>query len=200
MIYEINHIWTAERWSLQWTLIIQLCKEAWKKNSGLQRGLNPWPCDTSVLSYEATDVGSRSIVGSFMNEPSPNVSGFIAQLVEHCTSIARSRVQTLLKPWIFFSGFFTQLHKLCSLRRSFLHFHDLILLHFWSVSWKMIPYSSPKLSDLYTLSQSKLLENHTLHSGTWQYPSPRGHFNNLWSNHHQSQENCVSLVEGIKFW
>ena len=32
----------------------------------------------------------------------------------------------------------------------------------------MIPYSRPKLSDLYTLSQSKLLENHTLslYSGT----------------------------------
>ena len=26
----------------------------------------------------------------------------------------------------------------------------------------MIPYSRPKLSDLYTLSQSELLENHTL--------------------------------------
>ena len=34
----------------------------------------------------------------------------------------------------------------------------------------MIPYSRPKLSDLYTLSQSKLLENHTLHSGTY-YPT-----------------------------
>ena len=32
----------------------------------------------------------------------------------------------------------------------------------------MIPYSRPKLSDLYTLSQSKLLENHyTLHRGTY---------------------------------
>ena len=31
----------------------------------------------------------------------------------------------------------------------------------------MIPYSRRKLSDLYTLSQSKLLENHTLHSGTY---------------------------------
>ena len=30
----------------------------------------------------------------------------------------------------------------------------------------MIPYPRPKLSDLYTLPQSKLLENHTLHSGT----------------------------------
>ena len=33
----------------------------------------------------------------------------------------------------------------------------------------MIPYFKPKLSDLYTLSQSKLLENHTLHSGTYLY-------------------------------
>ena len=33
----------------------------------------------------------------------------------------------------------------------------------------MIPYSRPKRSDLYTLSLSKLLENHTLHSGTYLY-------------------------------
>ena len=33
----------------------------------------------------------------------------------------------------------------------------------------MIPYSRAKRSDLYTLSQSKLLENHTLHSGTYLY-------------------------------
>ena len=33
----------------------------------------------------------------------------------------------------------------------------------------MIPYSRPKLSDFYTLSQSKLLENHNLHSGTYLY-------------------------------
>ena len=33
----------------------------------------------------------------------------------------------------------------------------------------MIPYSRPKCSDLYTLSQSKLVENHTLHSGTYLY-------------------------------
>ena len=42
----------------------------------------------------------------------------------------------------------------------------------------MIPSSRPQLSDLYTLSQSKLLENHTFHSGTHLYspymavPSP----------------------------
>ena len=33
----------------------------------------------------------------------------------------------------------------------------------------MIPFSRPKLSDLYTLFQSKLFENHTLHSGTYLY-------------------------------
>ena len=34
MIYEINHIWTAEmkwKWSSQWTQFMQLRKEAWKK-------------------------------------------------------------------------------------------------------------------------------------------------------------------------
>ena len=60
-----------KKWSSQWTLFIQLRKEALKKkNSGLQRDLNPWPRDTGVilyqLSYEATDVGGKSIVGSYV--------------------------------------------------------------------------------------------------------------------------------------
>ena len=45
----------------------------------------------------------------------------------------------------------------------------------------MIPYSRLKRSDLYTLSYSDLLENYTLHSGTYLYspymavpPPPRG--------------------------
>ena len=42
------------------------------------------------------------------NWPAPNASGFIAQLVEHRTGIARSRVQSPLKSLIFFfSGYFT---------------------------------------------------------------------------------------------
>ena len=36
------------------------------------------------------------------NWPAPNVSGFIARLVERRTGIARSRVQAPLKSWIFF--------------------------------------------------------------------------------------------------
>ena len=59
-----------EEWSSQlWSQFLQLRKEAWKKNSGLQRGLIPWPRDTGAtlyqLSYESTDVGSRSILGSY---------------------------------------------------------------------------------------------------------------------------------------
>ena len=46
------------------------CVRKPEKNSGLQWGLNPWPRDTGMmlyqLSYEATDVGSRSIVGSYV--------------------------------------------------------------------------------------------------------------------------------------
>ena len=44
----------------------------------------------------------------------------------------------------------------------------------------MIPYSRPKLSDLYTLSQSKLLVTihstaaHTYMAHIWQYPPPPG--------------------------
>ena len=70
MIYEINHIWTAEmewQWRNDSRSERNLCNCVKKplKNSGPQRGLNPWPRDTGAilyqLSYEATDVGSRSI-------------------------------------------------------------------------------------------------------------------------------------------
>ena len=69
---------------------MKLRKEAWKKKSGLERGLNPWPRDTGVmlyqLSYEATDVGSRSIVGSYVpvKEMSVNdIVGYNCELWVH---------------------------------------------------------------------------------------------------------------------
>ena len=47
----------------------------------------------------------------------------------------------------------------------------------------MIPYSRPKLSDLNTLSQSKLLENHTLQRGqTYSPPAPAGYLHNMQNN------------------
>ena len=50
MIYEINHIWTAEtkwKWRNDRRSERNLCNcvKRPEKNSGLQRGLNPWPRD-----------------------------------------------------------------------------------------------------------------------------------------------------------
>ena len=51
-----------KKWSSQWT------QEAWKKFNGVwTRDLAiPVRCSTMQLSYEATDVGSRSIVDSYV--------------------------------------------------------------------------------------------------------------------------------------
>ena len=101
-----------KKWSPQWTQFMQLRKEAWKK---IQDFNGVWTPDLVItgamlyqLSYEATDVGSRSnfFHGNIWthNRPAPNISGFIAQLIEHCTGIPRSQVQTPLKSWIFFQA------------------------------------------------------------------------------------------------
>ena len=64
----VINIMKMKKWSSQWTQFMQMRKEACKKNSGLQRALNPWPRDNGAmlyqLSYDATDVGSRSIVNN----------------------------------------------------------------------------------------------------------------------------------------
>ena len=59
-----------KKWSSQWTKFMQLRKEAWKKIQDFNR---VWTRDLAItgamlyqLSYEATDVGSRSIVGSYV--------------------------------------------------------------------------------------------------------------------------------------
>ena len=40
------------------------------------------------------------------------------------------------------------------------------------VSWKVVPYFRPNLSDFYSLSQTTLLTNHTLHSSIPSAPAP----------------------------
>ena len=134
MIYEINHIWTVEmkwKWRNDRRSGRNLCNCVKKpeKNSGLQWGLNPWPHNTTVmlyqLSYEATDVGSRSIVGSYVPVKEMSVNDIwnksymnfgnemkmkkwsspwtqFMQLCKEAWKIARSQVQTPLKSWIFF--------------------------------------------------------------------------------------------------
>ena len=59
-----------KKWSSQWTQFMQLRKEAWKK---IQDFNGVWTNDLAItvamlyqLSYEATDVGSGSIVGLYV--------------------------------------------------------------------------------------------------------------------------------------
>ena len=59
-----------KKWSLQWAQFMQLCKEAWKKFR-TSTGFEPVTSRFAgamlyQLSYEATDIGSRSIVGSYV--------------------------------------------------------------------------------------------------------------------------------------
>ena len=67
--------------------------------------------------------------------PAPNVSGFIAQLVEHRTGNREVTGSNPVEVLNVFSGFFTQLHKLRSLRRSFLYFHFISAVHIWFISY-----------------------------------------------------------------
>ena len=85
MIYEINHIWTAE---MKWK---------WRNDQKLQDFNGVWTRDLAIP--------------------------------------VRCSTNELWSHWIFFSGFFTQLHKLRSLRRSFLHFHFISAVHLWVISY-----------------------------------------------------------------
>ena len=66
-----------KKWSSQWTQFMQLRKEAWKKFRTLT-GFEPVTSRYRVmlyqLSYEATDVGSRSIVDSSAYVPVKEIS------------------------------------------------------------------------------------------------------------------------------
>ena len=104
MIYEINCIWTAEmkwkwrKWSSQWTQFMQLRKEAWKKfrtSTGFEPVTSRYRCDAL---------------------PTELWSHWYWEQVNCRFICSRERIS--------FSGYFTQLHKLRSLRRSFLHFHN----------------------------------------------------------------------------
>ena len=58
----------------------------------------------------------------------------------------------------------------------------------------MTPYSGPKLSDFYTLSQTKLLENHTLHNGAHTYISHIGPPPPTWAFPNQVRPSFPDLV------
>ena len=98
-----------KKWWSQWT-VDNLCNCVKKpeKNSGLQRGLNPWPRDTSAmlyqLSYEATDVGSRSIVGSYVPVKEMSVNDIWNKSYMNCGN------EMKMKKW---SSQWTQFMQLC---------------------------------------------------------------------------------------
>ena len=82
------------------------------------------------------------------NWPAPNVSGFIAQLVERRTGIASSRVQAPLKSWIFFR----LLYAIAKIARIILHLisypqftYDLFHMHH-SPSCLSREHMNPKLT------------------------------------------------------
>ena len=122
MIYEKNHIWTAEmkwKWRNDRRSERNLCKCVKKSEKKIQDFNGVWT---------RWSPGSRSF--SFLHFYSLLVLFFTTFLYV----IARSRVRTPLRSWIF-SGFFTQLHKLRSLRRSFLHFHFISAVYVWFISY-----------------------------------------------------------------
>ena len=98
-------------WSSQWTQFMQLRKEAWKNfrtSTGFEPVTSQYRCDalpTELWSHWCWEQVS---------------CGFIC-----------SREYF----FFFFSGFFTQLHKLRSLRRSLLRFHFISAAHIWFISY-----------------------------------------------------------------
>ena len=86
------------------------------------------------------------------NWPAPNVSGFIAQLVEHRTGIARSRVQAPLKSWFFFRLLYAIVKIAIITARIILHLisypqftYDLFHMHH-SLTYLSREHMNPKLT------------------------------------------------------
>ena len=103
MIYEINHIWSAEmkwKWRNDHRSEHNLCNCVKKPEKKIQDFNRVWTCDPAISVRCSTNWAMKLLTlgAGFI------VSGFIAQLVEHRTGIARSRIQTLLKSWIFFQA------------------------------------------------------------------------------------------------
>ena len=151
--YEINHMWTAdmksnEEWSSQlWSQFLQLCKEAWKKNSYDCKN-----CDHNCEDHSSFDFISAVHIwfisyASFIyiiifhgniwthNWPAPNVSGFIAQLVERRTGIARSRVKTRWSPEFLFRLLYAIVKIAITTARIVLHLEVIIICRFLAVIW-----------------------------------------------------------------
>ena len=132
--YEINHMWTAdmksnEEWSSQlWSQFLQLRKEAWKI------------CRTGIARSRVRRIFHGNIWTQ--NWPAPNVSGFIAHLVERRTGIARSRVQAPLKSWIFFQASLRNCKNCDHNCEDHSSFDFISAVHIWFISYASFTYIS----------------------------------------------------------
>ena len=119
-----------KKWSSQWTQFMQLRKEAWKKKK-IQDFNEVWTRDLAItgamlyqLSYEVTDVGSRSIVGLYVHVKEMSGNDMWNKSYMNCGN------EMKIKKWSSQWTQFMQLRKEAwkkqsrSLRRSFLHFQD----------------------------------------------------------------------------
>ena len=128
------------------TQVLYLDLKKPEKNSGLQRGLNPWPrdlpvrCSTNWAMKPLTLGAGQLWVHMF---PWKKWVLMIYEINHIWTAEMKwkwrneRRCHGFKSRWSpeFFSGFFTQLHKLRSLRRSFLHFHFISAVHIWFISY-----------------------------------------------------------------
>ena len=87
-------LWRYERSSRLIRNLSNCEREAWKKFR-LQRDSNPWP-----LRYRCSALPTE--LWSHNCWEQVNFSGFIAQLVEHCTGIAEVTGSNPAEAWIFF--------------------------------------------------------------------------------------------------
>ena len=135
----VNDIWNKsymnfgnkmkmKKWSSLTGSERKLCncvKKPEKKNSGLQRGLNPWPRDTGAmlyqLSYEATDLGSRSIVGSYVPVKEMSVNDIWNKSYMNCGN------EMKMKKWSLQWTQFMQLRKEACKK---VHFRSSYMIYF----------------------------------------------------------------------
>ena len=136
-----------KKWSSQWTQFMQLRKEAWKKfrtSAGFEHLTSGF---TGVmlyqLSYEATDVGSRSNVGSYVPV---TLSSFTGTYWTSKRSLEHFHCRTLEKIGLFKLQHFSQYP-------SGIPCHDSIL------NWKESEFAVDYFTSTLELTQKTSLEN-----------------------------------------
>ena len=121
-----------KKWSSQWTQFMQLPKEAWNKfrtSTGFEPVTSRLPvwCSTNWAMKPLTLGAGQLWVHMFPWKK------WVLMIYEinhvwtgemNCTGNREVTSSNPVEVLIFFSGFFSRLHKLSSLRRSFLHFHS----------------------------------------------------------------------------